>query len=86
MLSAFADVTQADGSKKSYYLGHQSVLNRQDPKACANCRRQQEVVAAFPLRVLSEADVARAHFRVEVAQKIEHALPKGFAFKTEVRD
>lgn len=99
VIRAYADVKNADGTLKTVYLGHESVLSRRNVVKCANCLTHLEVQAYFSLNALTEQQVAHATFRVEVQHRGRGipqaqapntqsfaALPKKFTFDTAVVD
>lgn len=74
-----------DGVERS--LGRQAVLSRWNTEYCANCQTHIEVIATFPLSSLSESDVDRAEFRIEIDHRgAEESLPDEVAPRFEVRD
>lgn len=85
VLTAFARVPDADGTKTDYYLGHHSVLSRGNVINCANCLTHLEVVAHFSLDALPADAVDSAEFRVDVRHRGDD-LPADMKLKLQVQD
>ena len=71
VLSAFATIAGPDGEAEERYLGHHAVLSRYSVTACANCRTHMDVTARFPLSAMTDEEVDRATFRVDISHRGE---------------
>ena len=85
VIQAWVQLADEDGTPTERYLGHHAVLSRWSVIGCANCRTHLEVIARLPLSSLSEAEVDRATFRVEVRHRGK-ALHKNFQMHVAVSD
>lgn len=69
VVTALADMKNSDGTVDHKYLGHQSVLSRWNIEGCANCQTHLDVVARFPLTMMTDAEVAASTFSAEITHR-----------------
>lgn len=78
VINAYATI---DGERR--FLGHQSVLSRWNVKYCKNCQTHIGVEAFFDLSGLTESDLSKAEFSIEIQHRGK-ALPKALDYRCEV--
>lgn len=69
VVTATATISNEDGTVSERYIGHHSVLSRWNVEGCANCQTHLDVVARFPLTMLSAADIEKATFSATVTHR-----------------
>lgn len=67
VIRAYAQV-----GEKTFFLGHRSILSRGDVSNCANCQTHLGVVVHFDLFDLTQEEIEKASFSVEIQHR-EHA-------------
>jgi tyrosinase len=82
-VTAQAVIDDEDATVPLRHLGHQSVLSRWNVEGCANCQTHLDVVARFPLTMLSEEEVSLAMFSARILHRSEE-MPQGVKLRLSV--
>jgi len=59
------------------------VLSRWNVEGCANCQTHLDVVARFPLTMMSEDEIGRARFSAQISHRGEE-MPAGVNLRLSV--